>query len=514
MRYIEGRDRDQIMFSSMDMHIGQDNIVRLIDLIVEKFYQDNPELITESDKGNKSTGRKAYNPKIMMGLFVYGYYYGVSSSRKLERATHYNLEVMWLTLGLQPDFWTICEFRRENTKVIGKLIKRFRQFLVDQEFADGGKIVFDGSKMKAYANKELLSKPTILKKLEDVDESIKSYLEQMEALDTAEVELETAVRNLEIFNKDKEELLKDMAILQKEKESLEKDKQILKKHVGKLEKKHKKLKKAEELLDKTSKKYIAPNDPEAILVKSRDGKIGGYNVQAGVDTKGHFILNADVTTQATDQNLLESNVESVTEQTGIQPEEITADKGYGVANDILEVEEKGIECYVPLPTTQREKDAAQGIEFIYNEQDNNYTCSNGKTLKLHQRNVKLKDGSLCDRYQCYECEGCPLRAKCTKSKTGRTLKRKHNEKEIQAYKKSLDTKLAKEKISKRKEVVEHPFGTIKILMGKFHFLLTGQEKVQTEINLYSMAYNLIRLKNTEPVCLLMNKIEKYNWNIG
>lgn len=514
MRYIEGKDRDQIMFSSLEMQIGKDNVVRLIDLITEKFYRDNPDLITESDKGTKSTGRKAYNPKTLMGLFVYGYYYGVSSSRKLERATHYNIEVMWLTNELKPDFWTICEFRRENGEAIGKLIKKFRQFLVEEEFADGKEIVFDGSKMKAYANKELLSKAVILKRLEDVDESIKSYLEQMEVLDIAEGELEATIRNLEIFKKDKEDLLKDMAELQKEKESLEKDKQILKKYVDKLEKKHKKLKKAEELLDQTGKKYIAPNDPEAVLVKSRDGKVGGYNIQAGVDTKGHFMLNADVTTHHTDQNLLASNVESVTQQTGIQPEQIIADKGYGVANDILEVQKKGIECYVPLPTTQREKDETQGIEFIYNEQDNTYTCSNGKTLKLQQRNVKLKDGSLCDSYKCNECEGCPLRSICTKSKTGRILKRKHNEKEIQEYKKSLDNKLAKEKISKRKEVVEHPFGTIKMLMGKFHFKLTGIPKVQTEVDLYSLGYNIIRLKNTESVCLLMSKIGKYNWNIG
>lgn len=507
MRYIEGIDRDQMMFSSLEMMIDQDNVVRLIDLVTEKFYQDNSNLEKHPVKGNKLTGRKAYHPKSMMGLLVYGYFYGMASSRKIERATQYNIELMWLMHGLQPDHWTICEFRRENKVWFEMLIKRFRQFLVDHGFADAGKIVFDGSKMKAYANREMLTKEGILRKLEDVDGSIRKYLDEIEALDSAEDELEQISNEIALAKKDKEALEKD-------KEALRSQKKSLQKNVEKLEKKQGKLKHSNEVLEKNGNKRIAPNDPEAILVKSRDGKVPGYNVQTGVDKKGHFILTADVTTQANDQNLLGDNVVSVTEQTGIQPEEITADKGYGVANDILEVQQKGIACFVPAPQTQREKEATRGIEFMYNEKSDTYTCSNGKTLKLQQRNVKLSDGSLSDRYQCFECEGCPLRTKCTSSKIGRILKRKHNETQIQEYKQSLMTKEAKEKIRERKEVVEHPYGTIKMLMGKFNFLLTGKEKTQIEINLYSMAYNLIRLRNTEHLCLLMNKVRGYDWKIG
>jgi len=305
--------------------------------------------------------------------------------------------------------------------------------------------------------------------------------------------------------------------VEKGKESAELEKQVLQKEkesIKKLKKKKCKLEQVNEILEKTGEKYISPNDPEAILVKGRDGKVAGYNIQTGIDGKGHFILSSDVTTHANDQNLLNDNIDSVTEQTGQQPKESTADKGYGIANDILKAIKRGVECYVPIPETQREKQAREGIEFVYDEQSDTYTCSNEKTLTPFARDGKLSDGSLYDRYKCYECAGCSLRDKCTKSKTGRMLIRRHNEKQIQEYKESLKTGKVKEKRSKRKEVVEHPYGTIKMLMGKFNFLLIGKKKTQIETNLYSMAYNLKRLITMGEVCLLMNKVSEYNWKIA
>ena len=521
MRYIEGEDRRQMRFTSLDMMIDQKNIVRMIDAITESFYQDNSKLLKDRERGNKDTGRKAYNPKSMMGLLVYGYFYGMASSRKIERATQYNVELMWLMKGLKPDHWTICTFRRENKAAFEMIIMMFRRFLVEQEYADPTKIVFDGSKMKAYANREMLTKEGILKKLEDADVTIREYLEQMEQIDSAVEELEQAnkdtekaAQDLADMHKYKQSIDKANQAAQKEIESLQKQKKNLQKNIGKLKKKQRKLKSANDVLERTGNKRIAPNDPEAVLVKSRDGKLAGYNIQTGVDEKGHFILSSDVTTHANDQNLLNDNIDSVTKQTGQQPKESTADKGYGIASDILRAKKRGVECYVPIPATQREKQAREGIVFIYDEENDTYTCSNGKTLTPFAKNNTHRDGSLYDRYKCYECAGCPLRDKCTTSKTGRMLIRKHNEKQVQEYKKSLKSNKAKEKISKRKGIVEHPYGTIKMLMGKFNFLLKGKEKIQIEIDLYSMAYNLKRVTNMEEVCLLINKVNNFSWKMA
>ena len=83
----------------------------------------------------------------MLDLLVYGYFNGISSSRNLERETYRNLEMLWLMEGLQPDHWTICEFRRNNQQLVKELLKSFRSFLLDEEYASGKKLVFDGSKV-------------------------------------------------------------------------------------------------------------------------------------------------------------------------------------------------------------------------------------------------------------------------------------------------------------------------------------------------------------------------------
>ena len=512
MRYIEGIARDEERVICFEQMVSEHSIVRLIDVMTHKFYEDNPELLAHPAKGSNQTGRKAYNSMIMMGLLVYGYFRGLAGSRKIEKETHINVEVMWLMYGLRPDHWTICAFRRENKIAFAMIIKMFRRFLVDNEYADASKVVFDGSKMKAYTSRAMLCEQSILKKLKNVEATIKDFLEGMEAIDSIDEKLEQSLRDLEDVNIKKESVEKE--VIELEKRDFEKKKESAQKSIEKLLKKKCKLENAKELLENTGEKYISPNDPEAVLVKGRDGKFAGYNIQTGVDEKGHFILSSDVTTQANDQNLMNDNLDSVSEQTGQQPEEGTWDKGYGVANDILKAKQRGVECFVPTPETEREKQAKQGIEFIYDQGSDTYTCSNGKTLTVYGLNVKLSDGSLCDRYRCYECEECPLRDKCTTSKKGRTLKRKHNEAQIQEYKESLKTPKAIEKIKKRKEVVEHPFGTIKILMGKFNFLLIGKVKIQIETNLYSMAYNLKRLISMGEVCLLINKVNEYNWKIA
>jgi hypothetical protein len=176
----------------------------------------------------------------------------------------------------------------------------------------------------------------------------------------------------------------------------------------------------------------------------------------------------------------------------------------------LDIESKGTQCFVPLVTSSREKEKSKGLVFIYDKPGNTYICPQGNKLILYQKNFK-HNGAIYNRYKCYDCEGCPIRNNCTQSKTGRTYKRNVHQEEIDKYKQKLETSYAQERIAERKGVVEHPFGTIKWMMGKFNFLLTGKEKVQTEFDLYATAYNLKRLLNCGSITELMDKMMKYNW---
>lgn len=468
---------------SYDQQVEENNPVRLIDLICSRFIADNPW--KESWKGFNNKGCKSYPPKEMLSLLVYGYFNQINSSRRLEKETYRNIEVIWLMQGLQPDHWTICTFRRENKDLIKDLLKSFRSFLLENKYASVKRMVYDGSKLKAYASREMLTEEGLEKKLENIDKSLGEYLSLLETSDNKDDELDLA-----------QEKIKELEA-----------------KIEKLEKQKEKTESAMQRLEESEKKQIALNDPDAVLLKGRDGKFAGYNGQSGVDSKGHFIMHNEVTTDTNDLDQLDNCVTQTQEELGGKVDEVLADKGYANLTQILKIEKNNTECFIPLPKGSREKEEENGFIFIYDKESDTYTCPEGRKLILYKKNNKQR-GKLYNRYLCYECEGCPRRSECTKSKIGRSYKRNVNEDEIEKYKKKLKTKYAKERIAERKTVVEHPFGTIKWMMGKFNFLLTGQEKVQTEFDLYATAYNVKRLINCNDFSLLKEQVINYKWAIA
>lgn len=481
MHYKEKTSREQFMFISYEAMIAPDNAVRLIDLACKKFFIEQP--FNDKWKGNTNEGRKSYPPDSMLKLLVYGYFNGITSSRKLEAETYRNIEMIWLVEGLQPDHWTVCSFRRESGTIMKDFLRYFRKFLINNNYATSERVVFDGTKVKAYAKREMLTVEGIGEKLENIDKSISEYLSKLEGNDQHDDELETAKTEIE----------------------------ELKEKVRKLESVKSKLEGVKRDIEKSGKKYYAPNDAEAVMVKGRDGKFPGYNVQVGVEPKGHFIMTDRVTTDTNDMKQLQECVESFTQETVAVPKEVSADKGYSNTTQLLEIEKDGkTKCYIPLIDTKREIQEKEGVTFKYNTESDTYTCSQGKQLLLLSRNHK-NSGAYYNIYKCHGCEGCVIRTKCTKSKTGRIVKRNVNQDKLDQYKERIAGEYGKQKIRERKTVVEHPFGTIKMLMGKFNLLLKGKTKVQTEFDYYTAAYNLKRLIGCAPVPELMVKMEKYQF---
>jgi hypothetical protein len=253
---------------------------------------------------------------------------------------------------------------------------------------------------------------------------------------------------------------------------------------------------------------------DANLMKSRDWKMACYNVQTGVDAKHHMIAMAEVSTDECDINLIKTDFKNITEQLGFTPKEIEADKGYGNVDQIKEIQEtSGTTCYIPMqePPTKKQ-DRENNIEFIYKIDNDTFKCPNNKTLKLFSRNFK-QDNQTYNIYKCHDCIGCPIKNKCTKSRTGRAIKVNVNHEWINNYREWIEKKENIEKVKQRRTIVEHPFGTIKMMMGKFCFLLRKKHKVQIEVDLYATAYNLKRLINIENMENLLKQVGKYNWKI-
>lgn len=186
MRFKRGSARFQHSILSLDDRISTHNVIRYMDEVCNAFVAGYP---TPTTKGGKATGRKAYHPVDLLKLLVYGYFNGVSSSRKLEKECLRNIEVQWLMEGLAPDHKTISDFRTVNPELIRGLFLFLLSTFKEQGLATGRTIAVDGTKIKAYASREICL-DSLKKKLENIESQVEKYLAEMAAVDDAEDSIE------------------------------------------------------------------------------------------------------------------------------------------------------------------------------------------------------------------------------------------------------------------------------------------------------------------------------------
>jgi transposase len=475
--------------SSLDDWIDKDHPVRILDYIIDQVVLENRSEFQY--KGQKRVGRKAYSPNTMLKLYLYGYLNGIRSSRKLEQETYRNIELMWLLGNLKPDHKTISDFRKNHKDLIILLSKKFREFLRDHGYIKGESAAIDGTRIKANARRDMFRMDYYEKELEKIKEKIEEYLDVLTKNDMMD--------DLEEEGYDTSDRIELESVL------LEK--------IGKLEEKLQKIEKEKELLKSTDRKYVSPSDPEARIMKTKDGKLPAYNVQIVVDKEQHMIAGVDVTTSENDYNQLEQMVEKLREEMSITPKEIICDAGYLNLDSIERIEKSDypVNCYVPVKRIELMRNK-KGIQFKYDEEKDEYICSQGKRLVLKQKNVKIKRGYY-NKYEGIECDDCPIHTKCTKSKKSRVICRPVNESWRQAYIRKMKSIEGKQKLKLRRQMVEHPFGTIKCWLGKIPLLVRGKEKVLNEIHLFITAYNFKRLLNITSFIEIKEKIEKYSWNL-
>lgn len=485
MASIKGQDRDQlVIFNRLDDLVSASNPVRLIDIIVEKICLDNPD---QMQWKRAVMGRPSYSIQTLLKLLLYCYLNRIRGSRKIEEETYRNVELMWLLGNLNPDHWCICEFRRENEQKIRFVTLAFRQFLKDQGYIEGKTVGFDGSKMKANAKREMMSLKKMQKRLVDLEEELEQYFKEAASIDKAEDAEEE-------HSEDNDKLQQKVDTMQEEIESLRK--QV-------------------EQLSSSGRKYAANNDSDAPLMRTRDGKMAAYNVQTGIDAKHKMIVLAEVHTNATDIELLKVNVENLNNQLAIVPKEVIADKGFGNLDDIQAIEESGqTNCIIPLrESASKKRDKQNRISFTYDKHNDQFICHRNKPLRpidsyqKHRNQIRRK-------YRGIDCAGCPQRTECTTSPHGRMVIRNINQEWIDGYRLRLETPAILEKIKKRKGLVEHPFGTIKTIMGKHGFLLTKLPKVQIEIDLLTTVYNIKRLLNIDSLEKIISNVTKHSWKLA
>jgi len=461
-RFIEAPDRSQITLlpECLDDFVTEDNPVRVVEAFVDQL-----DLVVLGFEGADpaATGRPSYHPSVLLKIYIYGYLNRIASSRRLERESQRNLELMWLVGRLAPDFKTIADFRRDNGVAIRSVCRQFIVICRKLDLFSQSIIAIDGSKFMAVNNRDKnFTAGKLRARMEQVGKSIDRYLA---ALDTAD-------RNPSDLTEAKTDRIKVK--------------------IDTLKHKMAEFKAIERQLQATPGGQISQTDPDArsMATSRRGAGMVGYNVQAAVDAKHHLIVAHEVTNVGSDRSALHSMAEQAREATQIKDIEVVADRGYFTGEQILACEQAGIAAYVPKPLTSNSKaDGRFGKQdFVYVPEKNEYRCPAGESLIYRYTN--LEAGLVTHAYWSSNCQKCAIRSQCTHL-TFRRVRRWDHEGVIDDMQRRLDQK--PEMMSVRRQTVEHTFGTIKHWMGYNHFLTRTLPRVGTEMSLHVLAYNLKRL---------------------
>lgn len=558
MAYKKGEERRQKVFfpDCIDEYVEHDAPVRLFDAFVDSLNMTTLGFVRSVPK---DTGTPGYDPRDLLKLYIYGYFYQIRSSRKLARECKCNVEVMWLLGKLYPDFRTISDYRKDNKDSITKVFKEFNKFCMGLKLFSKSYISIDGSKFKAVNAKD---NNFTLNKLDDrirrLDAHISLYMEELDVFDREEE------RKLS-----KNELQHKLEVCKERKERYEEYRTTL---------------------EESGEKQISLTDPDARLMKSNEGFCVGYNAQTAVDADSHMIAGFQITNNPTDHGQITSVATEVKNDYDVDILETTADKGYecpedhadalasGIVPDVIQRDGACREVvefeYLASEITDEQKssnkpedlkaclqagvipDAYKGILtdaekteirrrmtstsdsdilrmspdemrkkalegfFVRDAERNLVYCPQVEILR--QKSVK-RNGCIryCNKLACKRCKN-----KCTTSKfkeadfykdilikpaDGRrnhepkdkecntTQPRTTVLKKVVRYVLHLDQK----KMENRKCLSEHPFGTIKRALGQYYFLLKGFAKVGAEMSLFCLSYNLRRAINLKGVPALI-----------
>ena len=472
-RFVEGEDRSQstLLPERLDDYVTEDNPVRVVDVFV-----DNLDLTALGFERAiaQATGRPGYHPATLLKIYIYGYLNRVQSSRRLEREAQRNIELMWLTGRLSPDFKTIADFRRDNGAAIRRVCREFVVLCRRLDLFSQALVAIDGSKFKAVNNRDRnYTRAKVQRRIEQIEESVARYLSELDSADRQGAAPVAEARTTRLHEK-VEKLQSEMQRMQ----ALAKE------------------------VEAAPDQQISLTDPDARSMATSGKGTGtvGYNVQTAVDAQHHLIVDHQVTNIGNDRSQLATMAKRA--RTAMQAEhiEVVADRGYFSGEEIVACEEVGITAYVPRPQTSNNQ--AKGLfgkrDFVYLSETDSYRCPAGQSLIW--RFTTVEKGLTLHCYWSSACKTCPLKTQCTSSPQ-RRVKRWEHEAVIDAMQQRLDQDPDKMRI--RRQTVEHPFGTLKAWMGSTHFLMRTLNHVSTEMSLHVLAYNLKRVMKILGIAPLM-----------
>lgn len=474
MAYRTGDRYQRVMFpESIEDYVARDAPVRVYDAFVDAL--DFEELGIELN--STKVGNSEYHPRSMMKLLVYGYSYGVKSSRRLELMTHNDVTFIWLMGGLKPDHKTIAEFRRRQKGALSQVLKQCARLCIKLNLIGGNVLFVDGTKIRANAGRDATHDAVWYeKRLTELDHRIEQLLEECEGQDQQEENLGT------------------FAAMNKE--------------VAGAENLKRKVQSALEELKNTGKERINCTDPDCAIMRSIQGSHASYNVQSVVDDKHGLIVHAQAESEAGDVNQFSRQVEAANEVLGKTCEVACADAGYANTEELEKIDTQGIKVIVPSQrqALRKEESPFSKSHFAYDKENDCYYCPMGH--RLTHRSTYKKNGKRTYKIaQPKHCRSCVHWGECTSSKEGRKLVRLKKEEIKQRLEMQYKEPASQEVYVRRKARVEHPFGHIKRNLKTDAFMTRGRDCVQAETSILATCFNLTRMMS-------LVGIESLIWHFG
>jgi len=445
----------------LEDYVDEENPVRVIEAFIDEL---DLAALGFTGMTPAATGRPAYHPSTLLKIYLYGYLNRIQSSRRLEREAQRNVELMWLTGRLAPDFKTIADFRRDNGMAIRAVCAQFVELCRRLKLFTLTVVAIDGSKFKAVNNRDKnYTVAKVVKRMEQVEASIARYLAALDRADREESDVAEA----------KTTRLKDK--------------------IAGLRRQMQDLQAMQQAVHEAPDQQVSLTDPDArsMATSGRGTGVVGYNVQLAVDVEHHLIVAHEVTNQGHDRHQLAPMAFKAQQATGCEQITALADRGYFNGDQVLACEGTGVAPVVPktLTSGNTKRGLFTGQDFIYDAAKDHYTCPAGQHLTRGQaRSDRAGD---IDHYRhLTACSTCALKPRCTVEKAKR-VKRWIHEGVLDAMQDRLDR--MPEAMGVRRQTAEHPFGTLKAWMGATHFLTRTLDKVQTEMSLLVLAYNIKRV---------------------
>ena len=553
MPYVTGFDRNQLMCCSWDTLVDEESIARIIDAFV-----DHLDMQKYGVRAAAAEGRPSYDPRSLYKIYIYGSRKGIRSSRKLAESCKVNLEVKWMTRGVEPDFRTIADFRKDNIESLKEIFHEFNRKISGA--VEWGFSSVDGSKIQACNSKDCnFTKNKLDDRVKWLNGHTDEYLRILNEMDSRDEDEESpggyTRETLEAKLKEAQERLERYEKYQKQ-------------------------------LEETGASQLSVTDGDSRLMKTKNGFTVAYNPQTAVDSETHLIRDFQMTNHVTDHGLLESTMSDVKAENPEEIIELVADRGYENTQDMGRCLENGIIPHVmtddgkagyeiELPFEEAEVDfestkpdelkkalrsgkvpkayadiiqdmrvenvrykvtdekavtdnvygtpdemmeKAKSGYFVRDPERNLVYCPAGEILRQKcikkNGNIRYANKNACrhcrNRNKCYKGKGEWKEIDFTKDQLQKPCRewRKAEGKKAAAIKMPVEKwhfeqkkvvrfllKPDREKMNQRMCLSEHPFGTIKRSMGGTYFLLKGLKKVAGEFALLCLGYNLERAKN-------------------